>query len=138
VADSFRSIYLINANASTATAVAIGRYNEDVYQGGNPWYLAVFAAAEQIYYAIAQWQEAGEIVVTSVSLPFFQRLDAGVNVGNYSRHSHQFNTIITAARKYAEGFIAVNQKYTPMDGSLSEQFSRATGAPLSAPDLTWS
>jgi glucoamylase len=118
--------------------VAIGRYSEDVYQGGNPWYLAVFAAAEQLYYAIAQWQDAGKLAVTSVSLPFFQRMDAGVKVGTYNQHSNQFNTIISAVKKYADGFIAVNQKYTPGDGSLSEQFSRATGVPLSAPDLTWS
>ena len=37
VTDSFRSIYKINAGISEGHAVAVGRYPEDVYQGGNPW-----------------------------------------------------------------------------------------------------
>lgn len=36
--DSFRSIYNINNGKSAGSAVAIGRYAEDTYQGGNPWY----------------------------------------------------------------------------------------------------
>jgi glucoamylase len=39
---------------------------------------------------------------------------------------------------YAEGYLALNQKYTPADGSLSEQFDKATGVPTSAVHLTWS
>ena len=35
--DSFRSIYAINSGIAEGTAIAVGRYPEDVYQGGNPW-----------------------------------------------------------------------------------------------------
>lgn len=35
--DSFRSIYAINSGVAEGTAIAVGRYPEDVYQGGNPW-----------------------------------------------------------------------------------------------------
>ena len=35
--DSFRSIYAINSGIAEGTAVAVGRYTEDTYQGGNPW-----------------------------------------------------------------------------------------------------
>ena len=38
VTDSFRSIYTINSDIPEGTAVAVGRYPEDTYQGGNPWY----------------------------------------------------------------------------------------------------
>lgn len=38
VTDSFRSIYTINSGLAEGTAVAVGRYPEDSYQGGNPWY----------------------------------------------------------------------------------------------------
>ena len=37
VVDSFRNIYAINSAIPKGKAVAIGRYSEDVYQGGNPW-----------------------------------------------------------------------------------------------------
>lgn len=37
VADSFRNIYGINSGIPQGSAVALGRYSEDVYQGGHPW-----------------------------------------------------------------------------------------------------
>lgn len=39
VTDSFRSIYAINSGIPQGTGVAVGRYPEDNYQGGNPWYV---------------------------------------------------------------------------------------------------
>lgn len=37
VVDSFRNIYGVNSGIAKNAAVAVGRYSEDVYQGGNPW-----------------------------------------------------------------------------------------------------
>ena len=39
VMDSFRTIYSINFGIAEGSAVAVGRYREDVYMGGNPWYV---------------------------------------------------------------------------------------------------
>lgn len=47
--DSFRGIYGLNDNANINDSVATGRYPEDVFYGGNPWYLTTFAVAEQLY-----------------------------------------------------------------------------------------
>ena len=44
--DSFREIYTVNSNRSAGTGAAVGRYPEDVYYGGNPWYLCTLSAAE--------------------------------------------------------------------------------------------
>ena len=44
--DSFRDIYAVNANRLAGTAASVGRYPEDVYYGGNPWYLCTLSAAE--------------------------------------------------------------------------------------------
>ena len=44
----------------------------------------------------------------------------------------------TDIKTYADGFVAIVAKYTPANGGLSEQFTKDTGAPLSAVDLTWS
>lgn len=38
--DSFRAVYAINSGIAEGSAVAVGRYPEDVYQGGNPWYVS--------------------------------------------------------------------------------------------------
>ena len=39
VVDSFRSLYGINSGIARGEAVAVGRYSEDVYFGGNPYVL---------------------------------------------------------------------------------------------------
>lgn len=38
VTDAFRSVYAINKGIAKGVAVAVGRYPEDVYYDGNPWY----------------------------------------------------------------------------------------------------
>jgi glucoamylase len=138
VTDSFRSIYTINSGIVEGTAVAVGRYAEDSYQGGNPWYLNTLAAAELLYDALYQWNKLGSITVTSVNLPFFQDLSSSVATGTYSSSSATYTALTSAVRTYADGYMAVVEKYTPSGGHLAEQFSKSDGSPLSADDLTWS
>ncbi|KAK2733165.1 hypothetical protein FQN57_002284 [Myotisia sp. PD_48] len=161
--DVFRSIYRLNSGIRTGEAVAIGRYPEDRYFNGNPWYVTTFAAAEQLYDAIHQWKQLGRITVTDVSLPFFRDIYRSARIGTYWFFNPQFNAIIFAVRTYADGFMAIavgyqpptapaisqfvlsaanmffhQQKYTPCSGMLSEQYSRDKGTSTSASDLTWS
>lgn len=138
VVDSFRSIYQINNGIARGRAVAVGRYSEDVYYNGNPWYLTTLAAAEQLYSAIYQWDRIGSIAVDTTSLAFFRDILPSVNTGTYAKGSSTYTSIINAVRTYADDFIAVVQKYTPANGALAEQYNRNNGAPLSARDLTWS
>ncbi|KAH8916357.1 carbohydrate-binding module family 20 protein [Atractiella rhizophila] len=138
VVDSFRAEYNLNAGIPSSNAVAIGRYNEDVYYNGNPWYLATLAAAEQLYDAIYTWKKISSIPVTSISLPFFTQIYPSAMVGDYPSSSSDFDAIISAVQTYADGFIAIVRQYLPADGSMTEQFDRNTGVPLSAADLTWS
>lgn len=137
VVDSFRT-YGINSGIAEGTAIAVGRYIEDVYYNGNPWYLNTLAVAEQLYDALYVWQAQGSIQVTDVSLAFFQDLWADVATGEYSSSSSGYSTLFDAVSSYADGFVNVVATYTPSGGSLSEQFSKSDGTPLSASDLTWS
>ncbi|KAK3997170.1 family 15 putative glycoside hydrolase [Cladorrhinum sp. PSN332] len=138
VVDSFRSIYRINQGIPQGKAVAVGRYSEDVYYNGNPWFLTTFAAAEQLYDAVYVWNKQGTITVTSTSLGFFRDLVSGINTGTYSAGSSTFNQIISAVSTYADGFIEINSRYAHSNGAMPEQYERNSGAPLAAPDLTWS
>lgn len=138
VVDSFRSIYTINDGIPQGRAVAVGRYAEDVYYNGNPWYLTTLAAAEQLYSAIYQWEQHGSITITELSLSFFSDILTDIAVGTYAEGTATYTSILSAVRTYADDFIAVVQKYTPEDGALAEQYNRDTGIPLSARDLTWS
>ncbi|KAF8322020.1 glucoamylase G2 [Clavulina sp. PMI_390] len=136
--NAFRSIYGINSGIAAGSAVNIGRYPEDVYYNGNPWYLATLAAAEQLYYALYQWDQAGKINVTSISLPFFTQLVSGTTVGVYKSSSKAYSKLVSAVTKYADGFVELAAQYTPADGQLSEQYNKANGTQLSAEKLTWS
>lgn len=136
--DSFRSIYGINSGIAEGTAAACGRYPEDVYYNGNPWYINTAAAAELLYDALYQWDKLGSLVVTSTSLAFFKDFDSSVATGTYASGSATYSSLTTAIRNYADGFMSVIEKYMPANGLISEQFDRNTGAQLSAVQLTWS
>ncbi|KAK7746971.1 hypothetical protein SLS53_002159 [Cytospora paraplurivora] len=138
VTDSFRSVYDINSGISEGTAVAVGRYAEDVYYNGNPWYLATLAAAEQLYDALITWESQGYIEVTSTSLAFFQDFDSSITAGTYTSSSTTYTTLFDAVSTYADGYINIVATYAASNGSLSEEFDKSTGTPLSAYDLTWS
>lgn len=138
VTDSFRSAYSINSGIAQGAAVAVGRYSEDTYYNGNPWYLATFAAAEQLYDALYQWNAIGSLTITDVSLAFFKDVYSSAAVGTYSKTSTQYTAIVAAVKTYADGYMTKAQQYTPSSGALAEQFDRNNGSPLSAADLTWS
>ncbi|OCL04422.1 carbohydrate-binding module family 20 protein [Glonium stellatum] len=138
VTDSFRSIYTINSGIAEGTAVAVGRYPEDSYYNGNPWYLNTLAAAEQLYDALYQYNTLGSITITSTSLAFWQDIYSSATTGTYSSSSSTFTALTNVLKTYADGYVAVVQEYTPSSGALSEQYSKSDGTPLSASDLTWS
>lgn len=138
--DSFRSIYVVNNGTIATAGIATGRYPEDSYYGGNPWYLATFAVAEQLYRALQVWDTLGlGINVTSISLPFFQQFDSALTAPTtIAAASSTYTAMTTAILAHADSFALVAAKYTPSSGALAEQYSRADGTPLSASDLTWS
>lgn len=113
VTDSFRSVYSINNGIAQGQAVAVGRYSEDVYYNGNPWYLATTAAAEQLYDALYQWNKIGSVTVDAVNQAFFRDLVPGTNPGTYTSGSAIFTSLTNAVKTYADGFMSIVQKYTP-------------------------
>lgn len=114
--DSFRSIYSINSGTASNAAVATGRYPEDVYMGGNPWYLTTAAVAEQLYDALIVWKAQGALNVTSISLPFFQQFSSSVKVGNYAASTATFKTLTAAVKTFADGFLSIHAKNTVSAG----------------------
>ncbi|KAH9812252.1 family 15 glycoside hydrolase [Melampsora americana] len=138
VVDSFRNIYQINSGISFDAAIAIGRYPEDQYYDGNPWYLTTLAAAEQLYSALNVWKRVNQINVTETSLDFFQALLPDLSIGSYSSDSVEFASIISNVKAYADGFLKVVRGFIPPIGPMHEQFSKNDGMSVSAAGLTWS
>ncbi|CAE6485537.1 unnamed protein product, partial [Rhizoctonia solani] len=121
VVDSFRgSLYTINSGIASNAAVGVGRYKEDSYYNGNPWYLCTLAAAEQLYDALYQWNKLGQIPVTSKSLAFFQQFSSSIAAGNYSSSSAEYSTITTGVKTFADGFVAIVKQYIGTNGALAE------------------
>ncbi|KAI5118802.1 hypothetical protein M0805_005144 [Coniferiporia weirii] len=136
--ESFKTVYGLNSGLSSDAALATGRYPEDVYMGGNPWYIATFAVAEQLYDALQVWSNEGTVTVTSLSQPFFALFDSSISPGTYASSSSTYVTLTAAIKAYADSYIALAAQYTPADGGLAEQYDKTDGTPLSAVDLTWS
>ena len=103
-----------------------------------PWYLSTFAVSEQLYDALIVWNKQQNVNVTATSLAFFRQFIPGLAVGSYASSTSTYSTLITSIKNFADGFLLVNAKYTPSDGGLAEQYTRDSGSPLSARDLTWS
>jgi len=106
--------------------------------GMQPWYLSTFAVAEQLYDALIVWNQQQKIDVTATSLAFFRQFIPSLATGSYAASTSTYSTLTTSIKNFADGFVLVNAKYTPSDGGLAEQYTRANGSPLSARDLTWS
>ncbi|KAF9070778.1 glucoamylase [Rhodocollybia butyracea] len=136
--DAFRSLYEINSGFALNEAVLTGRYPEDVYMGGNPWYLTTLAVAEQLYDSLIVWNSQKSLEVTSISLPFFQIFDSSIAAGTYASSSSQFTSLTGAIKTFSDGFVAAVANHTPANGGLAEQISNTNGTPVSAVDLTWS
>lgn len=133
--DSFRDLYPINNNATAPAPVLCGRYPEDSYYGGNPWYITTLAAAEVLYDAAAQFSRHGSITIDNVSLAFWQDIYPDAEEGT---HTENIGNLLKAMTDYADSFISLVEEYTPANGTLNEQINKTTGEPLSAIALTWS
>nr|BAA00841.1 glucoamylase [Aspergillus oryzae]BAA01540.1 glucoamylase [Aspergillus oryzae] len=138
VTDSFRSIYAINSGRAENQAVAVGRYPEDSYYNGNPWFLTTLAAAEQLYDALYQWDKIGSLAITDVSLPFFKALYSSAATGTYASSTTVYKDIVSAVKAYADGYVQIVQTYAASTGSMAEQYTKTDGSQTSARDLTWS
>ncbi len=141
--DAFRGLYPINNNAAAPTAVATGRYPEDVYSGdasngGNPWFLCTLAAAETTYDALNVFKKAGSLTVSTVSKPFFSQFSSSVATGTYAAGSAVYNALTAGMRNQADGFLNVVQSHAQTNGSMNEEMDRNTGYNTGARDLSWS
>ncbi len=143
---SFTKLYAINSGVSSTSAVgaAIGRYAEDYYFGGNPWFITTAALAELHYRLANVIEKNSTFVVDSSQLAFFTHLLD-------DRVSHELHAgtdlvatpwlkslVVSSLFAKADSYMARIRLHTNATGALSEQFDRKNGFELSAPDLSWS
>ena len=120
----FDAEYAINIKRPRERGPAMGRYANDAYFGGNPWYLATLAAAEFYFKLVIAIRAGARMPETAENVRFRERMRGGAPV--------------SAAFERGDSFMRTVRAYTPSAGYLSEQFDRTTGAQLSAKHLAWS
>jgi len=126
----FEAEYAINHNRPEGRGPAMGRYENDRYYSGGAYFFATLAAGE-FYFKLALALRCGaKLAMTEENKRFRQRL--GI------KESMTEGQIAELARQRGDAFMRTVQAFTPADGALSEQFDRATGAAISAKDLSWS
>jgi glucoamylase len=115
---------------------AIGRFTDDVYFGGNPWYLTTAAFAELSYRAARSVSRAGGITVTDRNRGFLRSaLASGTRVAAVSPEGQ---ALLASLRAKGDGYLEVIRRHVGSQGEMSEQFDRDAGVPVSAQDLAWS
>lgn len=129
VTDSFRKIYPINSGIAAGKAVAIGRYAEDSYYHGNPWYLCTLAAAEILYDAIYQWNRIGSLTISSISLPFFRDVYSPAAPGTYPSSSATYSSIVQAVRTYADGYVSIVVSHLSLSSDLHDSHNLRNNMP---------
>ncbi len=143
--NEFEKIYVVNLKNQ---APAIGRFSDDVYFGGNPWYMTTLAFAEFYFKVAIAIQNSESILITEQNLRFFRRILA-MNDPSLPDHSlNEFETIavqspmgrnlIANLKLRGDEYFETVRYYTGSQGEMSEQFDRQAGVPVSALDLTWS
>ncbi len=141
MAEVFKNLYPLNQKAD-APGIAIGRYPEDHYFGGNPWVISTNTFGQFYLRASQDYAAQGFIEVTARNLAFFQGLDfagkdnlrAGLRIDNTNP---LFDSILNALRAEGRRYLETVRRYANPDGSMSEQIDKETGAMISARDLTW-
>ncbi len=141
MAETFKNLYPLNQKAD-APGIAIGRYPEDRYFGGNPWVISTNTFGQFYLRAAQDYAAQGFIEITARNLAFFKGLNfpgkdnlrPGLKIDNLNP---LFDPILNALREEGRRYLETVRRYANPDGSLSEQMDRETGMMISARDLTW-
>ncbi len=141
----FRSTYPINTRDDVG--LGYGRYQGDVYYGGNPWFLITAYYAE-FYHRLARLLEQGaSLEVTPRNLEFVQSLVGdGANADRARRLAPgtalrpgdaPHKALIAACVRKGDAILRRFQLHTPDGGQIYEQFDKVTGKPASSPGIGW-
>lgn len=136
--DTFKKLYAVNQQRFTngfqpALGTAIGRYPEDTFFGGNPWFLLTSTFAEFSYRQALLWKkgkcDSKKInPKIAVMINRFLGLSAGATPLSFAK----------AWQLKGDQYLARVLYHTNEQGHQSEQIDRVSGFMKGANDLTWS
>ncbi|KAF9307048.1 glycoside hydrolase 15 protein [Podila horticola] len=140
----FKGHWTINQHRA-AYAPLVGRYMEDVYNGGDgvnnngagPWLLATAGMAEFYYVAASSLFQAGSASVTANNQEVYQYFGVSAAVGSAITGS---DLVTLANNLFGEGdaYLQTLSFWMGSSQSMTEQFNPVTGVRQGASHLTWS
>lgn len=149
----FRRAYPINAR--TDVGLGYGRYQGDVYFGGNPWFLITAYYAEFYDRLARKLAEGATFEVTKRNLDFVREIAAGngrdgggagddvavlarLRPGAVVRPGDPSHAqLIALLAGKGDAIVRRLQLHTPASGEIYEQFDKRTGAPTSSRGIGW-
>lgn len=134
--DYFRNNFPFNA--SRRLGPGIGRGPDDDYYGGNAFFFLTAAFAEHDFRVASRlMQQTGALLADTNRLPTLRHvLRADIKEG--TKFALPSKELADAFAREGEAFLQTILDVIPPDGSMSEQFSKENGSPVSAKDLSWS
>jgi glucoamylase len=163
--DSFSNNYFqINTKDDEAKipGILVGRYLNDVYNGGNPqqpkdgnpWILCSASLAEMFYRAARSYGASGTIEITETNANFWKNvrqlstyassmgIDVTLTPGTVytaSRDTVKFRSILNALITSGDGILnRIRYHVEGVDFHMAEEINKDNGAPQGAENLTWS
>jgi glucoamylase len=120
---SFQSLYPINRNKK-ADGIAIGRYPEDRYVGGNPWFLTTAALAE--YYYRRGLKERGDAYLSRIR---FHADPDGSLSEQFDKFSGKMTSVNDLTWSYAAFLTAVQARSQLQRHSFKQTFRNRSDDP---------
>lgn len=131
----FKEIYPINKNSK---GVAVGRYSEDTYFGGQPWFLLTAGLSEFYYELAAILKNQSSFRVTNMNWHFLNKtLGLSFAVQNLTNDS-AIKLIANRLVELGDANLNKIQLHSGAKLQLDEQFDKNTGFVTGAAHLTWS
>lgn len=131
----FKEIYPIN---NEYRGIGLGRYAEDVYFGGQPWFLLTSALSEFYYELALKNKKLKFIKITEMNKTFFQKtLGLNLKVGLYT-DVETLKLVNTKLLELGDDNLDRIRVHSGGTLQLDEQFSKYSGYMTGAPHLTWS
>jgi glucoamylase len=132
---SFKKVYPINDKYE---GTAIGRYPEDQYYGGNPWFLLTNAMAEYLNRLQGILASRGAIEVSLENREFYNtRLAGNLDKGDVISGA-RLSELLKNLSNESDGYLKRVKLHMGPTGRMDEQLDKYSGFMKGARDLTWS
>lgn len=128
-------------NQENILGLAYGRYQGDVYYGGNPWFLVSYYFA-QFYYRLARELKSGvALPITKHNVGFFQKILKSRELRPdtvIQKRNPVHERLLLALFERADGIMQRLQSHLDFtSGEIYEQFDKSSGLPISSKGIGW-